>query len=140
MLFSIFNVITGKFKIMCVSYLYLALCFSWVALFPGVSVAQSCPAVCDPMDCSLPGSSIHGIFQARVVEWVAMPFSRGASHPSDRWNLGLLHHRQTLYHLSYRGRPIVLQNATDFLLSVFQIAFYFAFIYPFYPLEIYEAT
>ena len=38
-------------------------------------VPQSCPTVCDPMDCSLPGSSIHGIFQARVLEWGATAFS-----------------------------------------------------------------
>ena len=38
-------------------------------------VAQSCPALTDPMDCSLPGSSIHGIFQARVLEWGAIAFS-----------------------------------------------------------------
>ena len=38
-------------------------------------VAQSCPTLSDPMDCSLPGSSAHGIFQARVLEWVAMAFS-----------------------------------------------------------------
>ena len=36
---------------------------------------QSCPTLCDPMDCSLPGSSAHGIFQARVLEWVAITFS-----------------------------------------------------------------
>ena len=46
-------------------------------------VAQSYPAVCNPMDCSLPGSSIHGIFQARVLEWVAISFSRGSSRPRD---------------------------------------------------------
>ena len=38
-------------------------------------VAQSCPTLCDPMNCSPPGSSIHGIFQARVLEWVAIAFS-----------------------------------------------------------------
>ena len=38
-------------------------------------VAQSCPTLCDPMDCSPPGSSVHGIFQARVLEWVATAFS-----------------------------------------------------------------
>ena len=38
-------------------------------------VAQSCPTLSDPMDCSLPGSSIHGIFQARVLEWGAVAFS-----------------------------------------------------------------
>ena len=44
-------------------------------------VAQSCPTLCNTMDCSLPGSSIHGIFQARVQEWVAIFFSRGFSNP-----------------------------------------------------------
>ena len=38
-------------------------------------VAQSCPTLCDPMDCSLPGSSIHGILQAKVLEWGAIAFS-----------------------------------------------------------------
>ena len=38
-------------------------------------VAQSCPSLCDPVDCSLPGSSVHGIFQARVLEWGAIAFS-----------------------------------------------------------------
>ena len=38
-------------------------------------VAQSCPTLCDPVDCSLPGSSVHGIFQARVLEWGAIAFS-----------------------------------------------------------------
>ena len=38
-------------------------------------------ASCDPMDCSPPGSSVHGIFQARILEWVATPFSRGSSRP-----------------------------------------------------------
>ena len=38
-------------------------------------VAQSCPTLSDPMDCSLPGSSVHGVFQARVVEWGAIAFS-----------------------------------------------------------------
>ena len=46
-------------------------------------VTQSCPTLCDPMDCSLPGSSIHGIFQARIVEWVAISFSRRSSQPRD---------------------------------------------------------
>ena len=46
-------------------------------------VAQLCPTLCDPMDCSLPGSSVHGIFQARVLEWIAISFSRGSSRPRD---------------------------------------------------------
>ena len=48
------------------------------------AVAQSCPTPCNPMDCSLPGSSVHGIFQAIVLEWIAIPFSRGSSLPRDR--------------------------------------------------------
>ena len=43
------------------------------------SVTQSCPILCDPMDCRLPGSSVHGIFQARILEWVAISYSRGSS-------------------------------------------------------------
>ena len=46
-------------------------------------VAKSCPTLCNAKDCSLPGSSVHGIFQARVLEWVAISFSRGSSWPRD---------------------------------------------------------
>ena len=46
-------------------------------------VAQSCPTLCDPTDCSPSGSSVHGISQARVLEWVAISFSRGSSPPRD---------------------------------------------------------
>ena len=46
-------------------------------------VTQSCPTLCNPMDCSLAGSSIHGIFQARILEWVAISFSRRSSWPRD---------------------------------------------------------
>ena len=45
-------------------------------------VAQSCPTLHDPMDCSLLGSSLHGILQARILEWVAVSFFRGSSQPS----------------------------------------------------------
>ena len=47
-------------------------------------VAQLCPTLCSPMDCSLPCSSVHGIFQARVLEWLAIYFPRGSSQPRDR--------------------------------------------------------
>jgi len=46
-------------------------------------VAQSCPILCDPMGCSLPGFSVHGIFQAIVLEWFAISFSRWSSQPRD---------------------------------------------------------
>ena len=58
----------------------------------------------DPVDCSPPGSSVHGILQARMLESVAMPFSNGCSQPRDR-PLSLLHCKQIFYHLSHK-RPL----------------------------------
>ena len=49
-------------------------------------VAQSCTTLCNPMDYRPPGSSVHGIFQARILQWAAAPFSRGSSQPRD-WTL-----------------------------------------------------
>ena len=74
-------------------------------------VAQSCPILCDPMDCSLPGSSIHGVFQARILEWVVISFSSRSSRPQGS-NLGLPHCRQRLYRLSHR--PCNLSLKWDF--------------------------
>ena len=66
-----------------------------------VLVSQLCLTLCDPMNCSSPGSSVHGIFQARILEWVAIPFSRGSpqiptlqaeplqSEPSGKTFIGL---------------------------------------------------
>ena len=50
----------------------------------GGFIIQSCLTLCSPMDCSPPGSSVHGILQARILKWVAMPSSRGSSPPRDR--------------------------------------------------------
>ena len=47
-------------------------------------VAQSCPTLSDPMDCSLPGSSVNGIFHARVLAWVAIAFSEHSIHPLNK--------------------------------------------------------
>ena len=62
-------------------FLYLHVCMC-------AELLQLCPTLCDPMDCSPPGSSVRGIFQARILEWVAMPSSRGSSHPMDRTHAG----------------------------------------------------
>ena len=65
--------------------LKISLSVTWIAVVASVSclweyeVTQSCPTLCDPTDCSLPGFSVHGIFQARVLEWVAISFSRYCS-------------------------------------------------------------
>ena len=63
--------------------------------------AQSCPTLCDSMDYSLLGSSVHGISQARILEWVAIPFSRGSSQPRDR-TLVFYMGRWILYHWATR--------------------------------------
>ena len=84
----------------CVSFRYIAKWFSYThthnkkplekaffsrafSLIVKVKVAQSCATLCNPMYCSPPGSSIHGILQARILEWVAISFSRGFSSPRD---------------------------------------------------------
>ena len=53
-------------------------------------VTQSCPALYDPMDCSLQGSSVHGNLQARILEWVTIPLPRGSSQPSDQTWVSLI--------------------------------------------------
>ena len=64
-------------------------------------VIQSCLTLCDPMDCNPPGFSVHGILQARILEWVAIPFSRGCSQPRDQTWVSCIG-RQIIYHLSHQ--------------------------------------
>ena len=59
-----------------------------------VLVAQSFPTLCDSMHCSLPGSSAHGILQARILEWVAIPFARGSSQPRDQTQVSCIMHKK----------------------------------------------
>ena len=61
-----------------------------LSLWKWNDVTQSCPTLCNRMDCSLPGSSVYGIFQARILEWVAISFSRGSSRPRDRTWISLI--------------------------------------------------
>ena len=56
----------------------------WELILMKVKVTQSCPTLCDPMDCSPLGSSVHGILQARTLEWVVISFSRGSSWTEPR--------------------------------------------------------
>ena len=62
---------------------------------------------CDHMDCSLPGSSVHGILQARILEWAAMPFFRGSSQARDQARNSSVSctGRQVLYHYRHLGSP-----------------------------------
>ena len=68
------------------------------------SVAQLCPTLCDPVDSSLLGSSAHGIFQARILEWIAMPSSRGSSSARG-WTCISCIGRRILYHWVTRESP-----------------------------------
>ena len=77
---------------------------------------QSCPAFCDPMDYSLPGYSVHGILQARILEWVTMPSSKGSSQPRDRTQgsnshlLCLLHWQMCSLSLVPPGKPQIFSS------------------------------
>ena len=68
------------------SHFDLQMAVSWVSLikFQGNKCSQLCLTLCDPVDCSLPGSPVHRIFQARILEWGAMPSSRGSSRCRDQ--------------------------------------------------------
>ena len=62
------------------------------------SVAKSCLTLCNPMDWSLTGSSVHGIFQARVLDWIVISFSRGSSQPRDQtWVFHIVDRRFTIW-------------------------------------------
>ena len=66
-------------------------------------VAQLCMTLCDPTDCSLPGTSINGIFQATVLEWVATSFFWGSSQSRGQTQVSCIAGRQMLYCLSHQG-------------------------------------
>ena len=74
-------------------------------------VAQSCPTLCDPVDCSLPGFSVHGILQARILEWFTISFSRGSFQPRDRTRVSRIADRCfTLW--ATREAPYLAQSLT----------------------------
>ena len=72
--------------------------------FKQVKVAQSCPILCNPVD-----YTVHEILQARILEWVAFPFSRGSSQPRDQTQVSHIHCRWILYQLSHKGSLRILE-------------------------------
>ena len=77
------QVITGKREANVESLPHARHCICYDSTPLKVQVTQSCPILCDPIDCSLPGSSVCRILQARLLEWVAISFSRGSAQPRD---------------------------------------------------------
>ena len=77
-----------------------------------VSVTLPCPTLFDPMDCSPLGSSVHGISQARILEWVAISFSRGSSWPRDQTHISCTG-RWILYHWATREAPMRKLRLTE---------------------------
>ena len=71
-----------------------------------VFITQSCLALCDPRDCSLQGSSVHGILQLRILEWVAIPFSRESSQPRNRTRVSCI--APDYLPSELLGKPIVM--------------------------------
>ena len=82
----------------CIKYMIIVWSYCYVLCV----VTQLCLTLCDPMDCSLPGSSVQGILQARMLEWVAIPFSRGYSRPRYWTQVPGIAGR-VFYHLSHQG-------------------------------------
>ena len=78
-----------------------------LSLFGSVSITQSCPTLFNPMGCSLPGSSVCWILQARILEWVAIPFSRGSSQPRDWTQVSHIAGRFFTYEPP--GKPLYLE-------------------------------
>ena len=71
---NIYSIVSVLFNVVSIHFLITVLAL----------VTQLCPMLCDPMDCSPPGSSAHGILQARILEWFAISYSKGSSQPKDR--------------------------------------------------------
>ena len=84
-------------------------------------VTQSCPTLCDPMDYSLPGSSIHGVFQARVLEWVAIAFSLELKNFKK---VRLYQVFSKFHNPTITIKCIYMQRNSVFLLTIYSIIFH----------------
>ena len=85
-----------------------------------LKLLQSCLILCDPMNCSPQGSSVHGILQARILEWVVMPSSRGSSWPRDRTHISYvyLHWQASSLQLAPPGKPFCRIVSNNFFFPV----------------------
>lgn len=118
----------GLAKLYCILELLLCDCyfttvdsnpgFSYCVFFKPLRVCvlslQSRSSPCDPMGCSLPGSSVHGIIQAGILEWVAVPFSTGSFQPKNQTRVScLLHWQADSLSLAPSGQPLYMITNTE---------------------------
>ena len=109
--FSMFLKVSSKMMFLSIFFIpptnsFFTVTYAWVCI---LSCFSQCSSLCDPMDCSPPGSSVHGILQARILKWVAMLSFRGSSRPRDRTWVSHVpcFGRGVLYHEHQVGSPIV---------------------------------
>ena len=96
---------------------YVCVC---IGMYMHAKSLQSCVTLCDPVDHSLPGSSVHGILQAKILRWVAIPYSRGSSRPKDQSRfLHLLHWQAGSLPLMPPGRLYIYISPTVLILFFF---------------------
>ena len=84
-----------------------------------VKLLQSCPTLGDAMDCSPPASSAHGILQARILKWVAVPSSKGSSWPRNPWLLHLLHWQAGSLPLEAQGLCVCIHTHTHIYIYIY---------------------
>ena len=97
----------------------------YIIIIYNISVAQSCPTLCNPMGCSLSGSSIHGVFQARVLEWIAISFSRRSSRPRNRTQVSRIAGR--CFTEDHSGRSVFGEARLPVLLISLRISLWFTY-------------
>ena len=126
---SILSCVSWSFPVWLVGKPFLTLCYCWASYCAQI---QLCPDLCDPMDHSLPGSSVHGIHQIRILEWVSMPSSRGSAWHRDwthgSWIAG------RFFTIEPLGKLVILTNPLEnyswshsFLTILALISFFFFF-------------
>ena len=106
------------------------------SLSKSLLLAQLCPTLCDPVDCSPPGSSVRGILQARILEWVAISFSRGSSPPRDQTQLSCTAGR---FFIIWATREVLPSASSVAILGLSELGFYnFVLLKPTVPSSLHQ--
>ena len=113
---AIFLMLPNQYLFTCMGALGRQQALCWVLCFEfhnntmKVKISWSCPTLCDLMDSSLPVSSVRGVLQARILEWVAIPFSRGSSRPRNRTKVSCI--AGNFLPAELPGKPLVASTIT----------------------------